>query len=100
MNLKFVDEAGLEFLDGISYYEGQERELGLRFKFEVERTLRWLIEHPEVCRLRFGGYRRLNLRIFPYYIPYIVRGSTLWILAIAHQHRSPDYWVQRKNKTF
>jgi plasmid stabilization system protein ParE len=99
VKLRFVDEARLEFLEGISYYEGQQRQLGRRFKVEVEETLLWLIEHAEVCRLRPGGYQRLNLRIFPYYIPYITRDSTLWILAVAHQHRSPEYWVKRKKKT-
>jgi plasmid stabilization system protein ParE len=98
MRIKFVDEAGVEFLDGISYYEKQKPGLGSRFKAEVEHTLLWLIEHDEACRLRPGGYRRLNLRIFPYYIPYVVRGSTLWILAVAHAHRDPEYWIQREKK--
>lgn len=96
MRIKFVDEASFEFLDAISYYEKQQAGLGRRFKAEVEQTLLWLVEHPGVCRLRPSGYRRLNLRIFPYYIPYIVRTSTLWVLAIAHTHRQPEYWIQRE----
>ena len=99
MRIRFVDEARSEFLDGISYYERQQPKLGRRFKVEVERTLLLLGEHPETCRLRPGGYRRVNLRIFPYYIPYIVRGSTLWVLAISHGRRKPEYWVQREKKT-
>jgi toxin ParE1/3/4 len=99
MRVRFVDQARAEFLDGISYYEQQEPKLGHRFKVEVEQTILWLAEHSEACRLRRAGYRRLNLRIFPYYIPYIVRGSTLWILAIAHGHRKPEYWIQREKKT-
>ena len=99
MNITFVDEAGFEFLDVISYYEEQQAGLGRRFKTEVERTLLWLVEHPEVYPLRPNAYRRLNLRIYPYYIAYIVRGSTLWILAVAHSHRKPEYWIQREKKT-
>jgi len=99
MNIKFVDEAGFEFLDVISYYEEQQAGLGRRFKAEVERTLLWLVEHPEVYSLRPNAYRRLNLRIYPYYIAYIVRGSTLWLLAVAHSHRKPEYWIQREKKT-
>jgi len=99
MRIRFVDEARVEFLDGISYYEKKQPGFGRRFKVEVEQTLRWLSEHSEACRLRPSGYRRLNLRIFPYYIPYITRGSTLWILAIAHERRKPEYWVQREDKT-
>jgi len=98
MRVKFVDEAAAEFLDILSYYEQQQPKLGRRFKEENEQTLRWLAENSEVCRLRSNGYRRLNLRIFPYYIPYINRGPILWVLAIAHDHRAPEYWIQRKNK--
>lgn len=99
MRIRFVDEAGFEFLDSISYYETQQPGLGRRFKAEVQQTLLWLTEHSEACRLRPGGYRRLNLRIFPYYIPYIVRGSTVWVLAVAHSHREPEYWIQREKET-
>lgn len=68
MRIKFVDEASVEFL-GISRYEKQQPGLGGRFKAEIEHTLLWLVGHDEACRLRPGGYQRLNLRIFPYYIP-------------------------------
>jgi plasmid stabilization system protein ParE len=99
MRIRFVDEARVELLDAISYYEKQHPGFGRRFKVEVEQTLLWLSEHSEACRLRPAGYRRLNLRVFPYYIPYITRGSTLWILAIAHERRRPEYWIQREDKT-
>jgi hypothetical protein len=52
MRIKFVDEAGIEFLDGVSYYEKQQSGLGRRFKAEVEQTLLWLIDHTELCRLK------------------------------------------------
>jgi hypothetical protein len=73
MKVTFLQEAELEFLDVISYYESEQPGLGQRFKDELDRTVLWVAERPEVCRLRPGGYRRINLRTFPYYIPYIVR---------------------------
>lgn len=42
------------------------------------------------CRLRPGGYRRVNLKIFPYYILYAVRDSMIWNLAIALGHSQSD----------
>ncbi len=96
MRIRFVDEAGIEFVEAVSYYKAQQPKLGHRFQAEVEQSTLWLSAHAEACQLRPGGYRRFNLRIFPYYIPYIVRGSTLWILAIAHVRRKPEYWIQRK----
>jgi plasmid stabilization system protein ParE len=96
MTITFLPEAQSEFLDAISHYEEARPGLGQRFKDEVDRTLLWLAEHPEHCRLRPGGYRRMNVRVFPYYIPYIVRQTTLWVLAVAHGSRKPEYWSQRK----
>src|SRR6266480_1352888 len=97
MKIIFLYEAQLEFPNAISYYERERKGLGRRFKDEVDKSVRWLATRPEVCRLRSGGYRRMNLRIFPYYIPYIIREESLWILAIAHTRRKPEYWLQRKN---
>jgi hypothetical protein len=39
MRIRFVDEARVELLDGISYYEKQQPGFGRRFKVEVEQTL-------------------------------------------------------------
>ena len=69
MKITFLHEAELEFFDAISYYESEQPGLGRRFKDELDRTVLWVAERPEVCRLRSGGYRRINLRVFPYYIP-------------------------------
>jgi plasmid stabilization system protein ParE len=95
MKVLFLDEARSEFFDAIAHYEGARPGLGQRFKDEVDRSLLWLAAHPELCRLRTGGYRRMNLRVFPYFIPYIARRTTLWVLAIAHGSRKPEYWIKR-----
>jgi hypothetical protein len=46
--------------------------------------------------LRPGGYRRVNLKVFPHYIAYAQVGEAIWILAIAHAHSEPEYWIDRK----
>ena len=98
MIIRFVDEAQREFLDTISDYEEARAGLGRRFKDAVDRCVLWIADHPELYRLRPGEYRRINLRVFPYYLPYIVRGETLWILAVAHGSRKPLYWISRRNQ--
>jgi plasmid stabilization system protein ParE len=95
MNIIFLKEAQQEFFESVSRYEAEQTGLGSRFKDEVDRSLRWLAQNSEACRLSSAGYRRLNLRIFPYYIPYIIRQSNLWVLAIAHASRKPEYWIER-----
>jgi len=95
MKIVFLEQASREFSDASVYYESQETGLGDRFEEEIDRAIRWLTAHPQVCALRHGGYRRLNLHIFPYYIPYVIRGSTLWIVAVSHARRRPEYWIGR-----
>ena len=96
MTVRFVGEAQSEFLDAISYYEDAGTGLGRRFKDEVDRSVLSVAKNPELHRLRAGSYRRVNLRVFPYYLPYVIRGETLWILAVAHASRKPLYWISRR----
>ncbi|MDZ4289927.1 MAG: type II toxin-antitoxin system RelE/ParE family toxin [Prosthecobacter sp.] len=97
MTIRFVEEAQREFLDAISYYEDARGGLGRRFKDEVDRSVLWIADHPELYRLRPSAYRRINIRVFPYYIPYVVREQTLWVLAVAHGSRKPLYWISRRD---
>lgn len=96
--IRFVEEAQRELLDAIAYYEEARAGLGRRCKDEVDRCVLWIADHPDLYRVRSGGYRRINLRVFPYYIPYVVRGETLWVLAIAHASRKPLYWITRRKE--
>jgi len=93
-----LQQAFEELNDAISYYEEQQAGLGVRLKDEIDRHVSWILDNPAVPRIRRGGYRRVNLKAFPYYIAYTIRKDTLWILALAHNHRKPEYWIGRKNK--
>jgi plasmid stabilization system protein ParE len=95
MNVVFIEEASREYSDASIYYETQQPGLGERFEEEIDWAIRWLVEHPNTLPLRRGVYRRLNLHVFPYYIPFVVRGSVLWVIAVAHQRRRPEYWITR-----
>lgn len=96
MIVKFISQANSELLDAVAYYEGELSGLGQRFWNEVDQHIAWIEQHHDVPRLRSGGYRRINLKIFPYYISYVVRGSVIWIIAVAHGHTQPEYWINRQ----
>ncbi len=98
MRIEFLAEARLEFLEALSFYDAEQSGLGKRFKDELDQKIRWIAANPEVLRVRRGGYRRMNLRIFPYYIPYVIRGEIVWLLAVAQGHRRPHYWIHRKGQ--
>jgi plasmid stabilization system protein ParE len=94
MTLITLDEAEQEFIQSVGYYESREAGLGLRFRNEVA-AVDWILRFPGVPRLRPRGYRRVNLCAFPHYVAYIIRGDTIWVVAIAHGHRRPEFWIER-----
>jgi hypothetical protein len=96
VNLILLDEAQEELVDAITRYEGIEPGLGRKLRDEVGSNLAWIQAHPQLPRLRSPGYYRVNLRTFPYYIPYIIRNDNLWVLALAHVRRRPLYWIGRR----
>jgi plasmid stabilization system protein ParE len=95
MVLEFLREAADEVEDATSYYEACEAGLGLRFRTEAEQAIRMILKGPLHWRERNGGYRRINLWGFPYYIAYFIRGEHLVVAAVAHGSRHPDYWKKR-----
>jgi hypothetical protein len=94
MIIRFLPEAKSELMDAIDYYEGESSGLGHRFWDEVDAHITWIAENHQIPRLRDGGYRRVNLKIFPYYVS-LVRDPVIWMLAIAHGHSRPEYWIDR-----
>jgi hypothetical protein len=98
MNLQVLQDAEDELNEAIGDYEEKESGLGLRLKEEVRDVIKWIRHNFDVPRLRPKGYRRVNLRVFPYYVAYFTWADTIWILAIAHGYRRPEYWIGRKSK--
>lgn len=86
--------ADSEFAAQVEYYEKREPGLGQRFYREVMATLDWVAQHPSLPRLR-GDYRRVNLKIFPFYAAYVVEEDLVWVLAVASARRKPGYWRAR-----
>jgi hypothetical protein len=88
-------EADAEFAGQVEYYEGKEAGLGVRFYREVMALLQWIAENPSVPRLR-TTHRRVNLKVFPFYIAYVLADDLIWVLAVAHSRMRPGYWRRRE----
>ena len=98
MRTEILQEAEDELNEAIAYNEDLEAGLGQRLKEEARATMLWIQNNPELPRLRPKGYRRVNLKVFPYYVAYFVWGDAIWVLAVAHGRRRPEYWLERKKK--
>ena len=85
--------ANNELQDAIQYYEFQVSGLGIKFKNEVESALKRISEYPHVWSQERPEVRKYLLNKFPYKILFSLEKDHILIIAIAHQHREPDYWV-------
>lgn len=95
MTLIILDEADREFNESVDYYESREPGLGLRFRTEAQSVFERILRNPELPRLRRDLYRRVNFPVFTHYAAYIIRFEVIWVVAIAHAHRKPEFWLTR-----
>ncbi len=93
--LEFLPEAQAEVECVTVDYESRVPGLGVRFREEVESVCAAIVQHPLLWRERSGGYRRVNLPGFPYYVAFVLRGERVLIASVAHTSRHPDYWKLR-----
>lgn len=95
MKVSFVELAYSELYDAVSYYEAIQPGLGERFKKEVKQSIFRVTEFPMSYQSLTANVRRCLVSKFPYGIIYHVAGDEIIVLAVAHLHRKPDYWVNR-----
>lgn len=95
MNYLFHPEAELEFLRAIDYYEDKEKDLGYDFALEIYSSIERIITYPSAWPIVAKNIRRTLARRFPYAILYSQIEEEIYILAVMHLNREPDYWKGR-----
>ena len=95
MEIVFDKLAQLELEDASEYYELEVPGLGVQFREEIKRGISRIREYPDAWAKEKGDVRRYLLYRFPYKILYSIEKNYIYVIAIAHCHRRPDYWVDR-----
>ncbi|MBL1262403.1 type II toxin-antitoxin system RelE/ParE family toxin [Methylomicrobium sp. RS1] len=95
MNILFHPDAELEFNEAIDYYENAETGLGLDFSIEIANAIERIAAFPKAWPLLEDGIRRSLVRRFPYGVLYHESQRTIYVVAVMHLHRNPDYWQHR-----
>ena len=76
MIFTFDPLAKREYEDAFQYYEAQDEGSGEKFRSAMWAAI-------------------AILRRFPYKLIYSAADDGVYIIAVAHGHREPDYWVDR-----
>lgn len=95
MNQIFDPLAAKEYQEAIDYYDEQDPGLGENFRGEIEAALSILSKYPNLGMEERPSIRRFAIKRFPYKLIYAVLGDVLFIIAVAHGHREPNYWIDR-----
>ena len=95
MNYQFHPDAEQELYEAALRYELEVTELGRRFGNEVERVIQLLLEHPEMGSKIDDNLRHFVLRKFPFSVVYAATIDLVYIVAVAHGSREPEYWRPR-----
>jgi plasmid stabilization system protein ParE len=97
MNIEFLQAAQAELDDAFIWYETQQKHLGRQFIQEFNAAVKRLSAFPQAYTEIEKGVRRCLVKRFPYGILYGINQDTIVIVAVAHLHREPNYWISRLN---
>jgi toxin ParE1/3/4 len=96
MTFDFHSEAETELLEAIAYYENCAPGLGEDFSLEVYSTVRNILSYPHAWPIVEDDVHRCLTSRFPYGVLYSIESDCVYILAVMHLHRHPDYWKHRR----
>lgn len=87
--------AKAEMRDAAFFYQECQNGLGQEFLDKVELAFEEITHRPMTWRFVKGRFRRYLIHRFPYAVIYAVEGDTIYVAAIMHLKRKPDYWQDR-----
>jgi len=95
MKRRIHPKAQTELHEALLWYDRIDHSLTFKLRDEIRRQFTLITAAPLNYNIRSNGFRRANLKVFPYYIPFAIEDGTLHILAFAHHSRRPNYWIHR-----
>jgi hypothetical protein len=95
MKVIFNELAGDELSDAECYYNIEHPGSGAEFKKEIKKAIERVRKYPLAFPIVNKEIRTVILHRYPYKILYSIELDHIYIIAIAHQHRRPEYWVGR-----
>lgn len=84
-----------ELKEAAAQYEMELPGLGKRFRQDVRKASNRIAAYPFAWTVSSPGFRSCIMHAFPYKLIYSIEKDHLLVVAVAHQHRKPDYWISR-----
>ena len=96
-SLEFHPDVSIDIKDSYKWYEEQSEDLGEELLDEIESSYQAIADFPKAWAPFPYGFRRYLLSRFPYSVIYKTDEEMIYIIAIMHNSRKPDFWLDRLN---
>lgn len=91
----FHPEAKAELTAAGRWYERKQPGLGKQFRQDAKAAISRITQSPEAFGIIGDEVRCHILHRFPYGILYQVYANRIFVVAVMHLHRNPEYWADR-----
>lgn len=96
MRIEYHPAVEDELKEAMDYYNQCSENLGIKFLNEFEEQILKIAESPLLWGVIENDIRRALMQRFPYAIYFrLVQSDVVRVLVIKHQHRHPDYGLDR-----
>ena len=92
MKLVIRPEADHDLADAYLWYVSKSDDLAQRLKDDFEDLLNLIQSMPHGFPKVYGEIRKARLHTFPYYVHFLVKDETIFVLSVTHTKRHPDVW--------
>lgn len=98
MTYSYHPHARRELDDAADHYDSIDPKLGDDFLGEIDDCISRILMFPLAWARLHGSVRRCRTHRFPYSIIYDLEEERVFILAVMHLSREPNYWADRLQK--
>lgn len=95
LTVEVLPEAEREFREAFRWYVERSPIAAAAFRSQVLEAVDGLVESAGMWPANDDGFHFCVLDRFPYTVWYDAHEQLVTVIAIAHQHRRPDYWKTR-----
>lgn len=98
MNREILYHASIqrEIREVLEYYGSLSPQLADDFWDELNRAFQQVRKFPERCHFDPSGWRRYNLKRYPYHFLFRHNTSQVKVIVVRHDSRDPNYGSGRK----
>lgn len=94
--VRLFPEAEAEVVENERWYAQRSPSTAAAFVAELDRALGLIAGAPETWPRYRRATRRFVLRGFPFSVVYLVHDDSVYVVAVAHAKRRPEYWRRRR----